>query len=197
MSMWQTPAVVLVLLTWLSSPATTLGDVARREAIRRLAYRPQNWNDITNEDLPAFLDAPQAAGTAASQDPGKPPAAKPAEAPAPPAAADADAKHDEAWWRNRITTARKAVTTDQSLAEALQSHVNGLTADWINRDDPAQKAQLFEQRQRAIADLDRMKKTIESDQKAVQEILDDAKKNDVPAGWIKVRLPSRSTASQL
>lgn len=183
MSMWQTPAVVLVLLTWLSSPATTLGDVARREALRRQLAAPAG-RVYTNEDLPVFLDAPQAAATAASQDPGKPPAAKPAEAPAPPAA-DADAKHDEAWWRNRITTARKAVTTDRSLAEALQSHVNGLTADWINRDDPAQKAQLFEQRQRAIADLDRMKKTIESDQKAVQEILDDAKKNDVPAGWIR------------
>jgi hypothetical protein len=173
-------------LTWLASPATTLGEVARREAIRRQLAAPAA-RVYTNEDLPFFTvaDAPQAAATTASQDPDKPPAAKPAEAPAPPAAAEADAKHDEAWWRNRITTARKAVTSDQLLAEALQSRINGLTADWINRDDPAQKAQLFEQRQSAIAELDRMKKTLEADQKAVQEILEDAKKNEVPAGWIR------------
>jgi hypothetical protein len=184
MSMWQTPAVVLFLLTWLSSPATTLGEVARRETIRRQLVAPAA-RVYTNQDLPAFAvaDTPQASVATASQDPDKPPAAKPAEP--PPPAAEGDAKHDEAWWRTRITAARSAVTTDQLLAEALQSRINGLTADWINRDDPAQKAQLFEQRQRTIAELDRMKKTIDADQKAVQAILDDAKKNEVPAGWVR------------
>jgi len=184
MSMCQTPAVVLVLLTWLSSPATTLGEVARREALRRQLLAPAG-RVYTNDDLPAFAvaDRPQAAA-AAPQDPEKPPAGKPAET-APPASAEADASHDEAWWHDRITTARKAVTTHQLLADALQSRINGLTADWTNRDDPAQKAQLFEQRQLAIAELDRMKKAIEADHKAVEAVLDDAKKQGVPAGWIR------------
>jgi hypothetical protein len=186
MSLWQTPAVVLVLLTWLSSPATTLGEVARREAIRRQLAAP-TARVYTNEDLPIFTtaDPRQATATAGSQDPDKPPVVKPADAPPAPAVAEPEAKHDEAWWRNRITTARKAVTTHELLADALQSRINGLTTDWINRDDPAQKAQLFEQRQQAIAELDRMKKTIEDDRKAVQAVLDDAKKSDVPAGWIR------------
>jgi hypothetical protein len=185
MSIWQTPAVVLVLLTWLASPATTLSEVARRETIRRQLAAPAG-RVYTNEDLPVFTvtEPPQAAAATASQDPDKPPAAKPGEPP-PPAAAQPDAKHDEAWWRDRITAARKAVTTDQLLADAMQSRINGLTADWINRDDPAQKAQLFEQRQQAIAEQDRLKKQLEADRKAIQDVLDDAKKNDVPAGWIR------------
>ena len=186
MSMWQAPAVVLLLLTWFSSPATSLADVARREAIKRQLAPAAPARVYTNDDLPVFADAPQAvsaAPAAQAQSADKPQAAKPQDA--QPPAADTDAKHDEAWWRKRVTSARETLASHQLLAEALQSRINGLTADWVNRDDPAQKAKLFEQRQSAIAELDRMKKTIEGDQKAIDGIVDEAKKADVPSGWIR------------
>jgi len=186
MSMWQAPAVVLLLLTWLSSPPTSLADVAQREAMRRqLAAAPARV--YTNDDLPVFAAtaATQAAEAPAPQASDKPQEAK-AQTEQPAAkATDADAKHDEAWWRTRVTGARDTLASHQLLAEALQSRINGLTADWTNRDDPAQKARLFDQRQSALAELDRMKKTIESDNKAIDAMLDEAKKAGVPAGWIR------------
>jgi hypothetical protein len=191
MSLWQVPAVVVALLAWLSAPPSSLGDVARREAIRRQLVAPVA-RVYSNEDLPAPpVDAPPPvvappAGAAGDDAPDKPPAAPPADAArAVPPAPTGDTKHDEAWWRDRITSARAALSRDQQLAEALQSHINGLTNDWINRDDPAQKAQLFEQRQQAIDGLDRQNKLIETDNKGIQAILDDAKKNNVPNGWIR------------
>src|SRR5579862_2411085 len=185
MSMWQLPAVVALLVAWLSTPPATLGEVARREAIRRdLIAAPAHV--YTNQDLPAESTAAPPPAPAAVTPPATPPdeelpqkpATTPAEAAAsaqaPPSAA---VRHDEAWWRDRITRARDAVVNDELLAEAVQSRINALTSDWINRDDPVQKAQLFEQRQKALEQLDAQNKKIEADKQAVQAVLDDAKQN--------------------
>src|SRR5262249_37356857 len=160
-------------VAWLSTPPTSLADVARREQIRR-QLAPAAARVYTNQDLPAAPEVPPpAAAPPATAEPPSPETSgsKPAEtakpaAPAPESKPDSkDVKHDEAWWRDRITKAREALAHDQLMAEALQSRINGLTSDWINRDDPAQKAQLFEQRQQALAELDRTKKKIDDDGK--------------------------------
>src|SRR6266496_2100964 len=48
--------------------------------------------------------------------------------------------------------ARAALERDQLLLDALQSRINTLTADASARDDPAQRAQLYDQRTRVLTE---------------------------------------------
>lgn len=181
MSSWGLSAAVLVFLTWFNAPPHSLGEAARREALRRQIL-PPSTHVLTTENLPPprpgdFIEPPAPpAGAAAPADAN---AQKPAE-PAKPAD-----QHDEKWWHDRITAARDTVTHDQMAVEALQSEVNALTRDFVNRDDPAQKAQIEQQRVRTLNELDRMKKQLVDDQKAVDDIAAEARRDGVPPGWIR------------
>jgi hypothetical protein len=179
---WQLPAAVLVFVTWFNSPPASLADASRREAVRR-QFLPHAAQALSNDGLPpprpvfaAPEEIPPASGGAAGADESS------------AATADKDKAgdtHDEKWWRDRITGARDAVDHDQMTVDALQSQINGLTADWINRDNPAQKAQLEAQRNRALSELDRMKKQLDADHKAVDAIIDEARRAGVPPGWLR------------
>ena len=171
--MWQLPAVVLSLLTWVNAPSTSLADMSRREAVRRqLSVKPSRVYTVVGipDETPPDVTPPVAGE--------KIPA--PAAAPAKPEAA-----HDEAWWRDRMTAARDARERDQVLSDAVQSRINALTSDFINRDDPAQKQQIASQRLRALEELDRLKKQIVEDDKAIAAIIDDARQKNIPPGWIR------------
>lgn len=184
MAFWQVPAAVLAFLAWLQAPAVSLADASHKEALRR-QFLPKSSRSLTNQDLPPPRTELPAA-TAAAEPPDTPPGAAAANPPGePPAEKDKIEKHDEAWWRDRMTAARDAVSRDEGLVEAMQSRVNALTTDWTNRDDPAQKAILFDQRQRALSELDRLNKQVVADRKAIDGIVDEARRQGVPPGWIR------------
>ena len=179
MGFWELPAAVAIFLTWFNTPPASMADVAQREAIRREAA-PKSAHALTNPDVPAYrLAEPEAPPAAAggTDTASKPDAAKPADKPTD--------THDEKWWRTRITTAREAVDHDQMAIDATQSQINGLTAEFINRDDPAQKSKIELQRGRALVELDRLKKQLEDDKKAVTDILEEARRSGVPPGWLR------------
>jgi hypothetical protein len=197
MSFWQAPVVVVALLTWLSSTPTSFADAAQREALRR-QLMPKPTRQLSNLNLPAsaiVTEASMAAAAAAafpvasSDDAPTPPpaAAKLDQAQAAPAAPGAPAgdSHDEQWWRNRIASVRQDLDSHQRLAAALQSQINGLTADFTSRDDPAQRAKIAEDRRKAMDDLAGMQKQIDLDQKAVAAVQEDARRAGVPAGWVR------------
>ena len=171
--MWQVPVVVLSLVTWLNGPSTSLADMARREAVRRqIGAKPTRVYTVVGvpDDTPPDVAPPVAAD--------KPPA--PAAAAGKPEPA-----HDEAWWHDRIQAARDARERDQVLSDAVQSRINALSADFVNRDDPAQKQQIASQRLRALEELDRLKKQIVADDNAISDIVDDARQKNIPPGWIR------------
>ena len=118
--------------------------------------------------------------------PPTPPAATSA-APAAPAAKDTadSSKGDEQFWRNRYASARQKLDDDQNLAAALQNRISSLTADFTSRDDPAQRAKIGEDRRKALDQLDRMQKQIAADQKAIEQVQEDARRQGVPAGWVR------------
>jgi hypothetical protein len=95
------------------------------------------------------------------------------------------AAKDEAAWRQRMTSAREALDRSTSFASALQSQINGLTMDFINRDDPVQRAQIDQQRVKAVAELERTQREVENNKKAIGAIEEDARKAGVPAGWLR------------
>src|SRR5262249_19178300 len=96
-----------------------------------------------------------------------------------------EAKNDEATWRKRRQTLQEALDRSKTFAEALQSRINGLTADFSARDDPAQRAAVANDRQKALTELDRVKKEIAQHTKELADLQEDARKNGVPPGWLR------------
>ena len=186
---WQAPIVVVALISWLNSPAISFADAAQRETLRR-QLMPKPTRQLTNLNLPpsaiitedtlARSAADQAGGTDAGKD-AKPDAAGAKSQTATPD----DAKHDQQWWADRMTSARNKLDQDQGLASALQSQINGLTTEFVNRDDPAQRAKIADDRRKALDQFDQMQKQIVEDQKAISAIQDDARKANVPPGWVR------------
>jgi hypothetical protein len=161
-----------------------LAEVARKEEERRKTTKPAT-KVLTNKDLP----------TVSSPAPPTQPA-PPAEAPKPEAAQSsptdnkdntdkAEKAKDEAWWRARITETREQLHRDEVLLEALQSRVNALTADFTGRDDPYQRARIGEDRQKALAELERVRAEIVDLKKKIENIEEEARKASVPPGWLR------------
>jgi len=196
-SLWQAATAVVALLSWLAAPPTSLAEVAQKEAVRR-QMTAKSVATYSNDDLPATPPAdtvsiPGGAFAAARIDTAPPdddddvPTPKPVVSPAAaaPAPAAAEPVMDEQSWRDRMRTARQTLDSDEQLAQGMQARVSALQTDVTNRDDPAQQATLRTQLQRALAELDRLKKQIETDKKAIAKVEDDARRKGVPPGWVR------------
>jgi len=166
---WQTPVVILALMSWLSAPPQNLAEAAQREALRRQLI-PKSSTLLTNAGQP-----PEIPLTAT------PPADPPPDA-APPATGPV---RDESWWRSRVSVARETLARDQATAENLQTRINVLQRDVVNVDNPVRQAQLREELQKTIEELSRARQLVVDDGKAIDEIQSDARKANVPAGWMR------------
>jgi hypothetical protein len=98
--------------------------------------------------------------------------------------APADAA-DEKFWRGRMDAARGDLQRQELFLEALQSRVNALTTDFVNRDDPAQRATIAADRQKALAEMEVVRKEIERAKKQIADIEEEARKAGVPPGWLR------------
>jgi hypothetical protein len=92
---------------------------------------------------------------------------------------------DEQWWRDRMKDARAAVDRDQVLADALQNKINSLATDFVNRDDPAQRAQIAAQQQKTQGELTRLNAQLEAERKAIDTIQLEARRQSIPPGWVR------------
>ena len=174
-------ATVVALVTSAASASSqALGDIAKKEEARRKTVKTPG-KLYTNESLRPEGEPPAAPATDAPPTPATP---APAASGAQPPAADA-AKKDEAYWKDRLTQARTALDRSKTFAEALQSRINALTTDFAGRDDPAQRAQIGSDREKALAELDRVKKEIQDNTKAIADIQEEGRKAGVPAGWLR------------
>lgn len=174
--------------------AQTLGELAKKEQERRKAAPPAA-KTYTNEDLKKIpAPPPPATGGDASAKAGeakKPEdAAKPGEPVKPDAKTDAakaadDKPKDEAYWRNRVNAVREEVRRNEMFRDALQVRINSLSADFAGRDDPYQRAQIADDRQKALAELARVNTEIEKATRQMADIEDEARRAGVPPGWLR------------
>ena len=169
--------------------AQNLADVARAEEARRKAVRGQA-KVYTNDTLrgadggePPAAPPPQAPAAAPAPGATAKPATPPGSKPAAPRAAE-PAK-DEKFWRDRLASARDALGRSQTFADALQSQINALYTEFVNMSDPAQRAVIEQKRLAAIAEQDRVKADIVKQTKALADIEDEARRANVPAGWLR------------
>jgi hypothetical protein len=189
--------VVAVTLLWslgaglrATAGAQSLADVARKEQERRKTVK-QPAKVLTNKDLasvapPASGGEPAAADTAPGTDPdgakgdsadaGKQDTAD--KKPAEPA-------KDQAYWSGRAKGLQTQLDRDQSFAEALQSRINALTAQYTNQGDPVQQSALAADRQKAVTELDGLTKQIADDHKAIADLQEEARSAGVPSGWVR------------
>ena len=184
-ALWQSPIVIVVLTSWLAAPPRTLAEAAQKEAMRRKAT-PAAKTTLSNIGQPREI--PISAMTppvAAAGDPAKPAdVAKPGD-PAKPDDPKAEAKKDEQWWRKRVAEATQALDRSRVLADALQSKINALQRDVVNLDNQSARNKAREDLNRSLAELEKARKQIEADQLAIDNIREEARKGNVPAGWVR------------
>jgi len=165
-----------------SAMAQPLADVARQEEARRKGIK-QPAKVITNQDLKPGLQ-PFSEPVPLSSDAAAADAAKGGDK---AAAGDAskDPQKDQKYWTDKKKSLQQNLDRDSGYAEALQVRINALTTDFVNRDDPVQKSKIEQDRIKALAELERLKKAIDEDKKALVGLEDEARKAGVPPGWIR------------
>jgi hypothetical protein len=176
------PVLVLAAAIAAAAPSTTaaqtksLAELARQEEARRKAIK-KPAKVYTNEDLkgPRETSAPVVEAPAAAT-PSAPAAEK------PPAE---DPKRDRQYWQDRINAARAELDRSKVYLDALQSRINALSTDFVNRDDPAQRAVIEQDRRRALAEFERLKTHIQDTTKSIAAIEEEARRLGVPPGWLR------------
>lgn len=175
----------------------SLGDAARKEEARRKAlagpvktYTNDSLAPIPGETIPtppgpavaSGGQPPAAAGASASgPTPAAPGAKAGADQPPPPP----DPKKTPEYWKKRMTDAQTQRDRNAVYMDALQSRINGLWADFTARDDPAQRAVIGAERQKAIEELGRLKKDQADLEKQIPAIEEEARRAGVPPGWLR------------
>jgi hypothetical protein len=178
----------------------SLVDVAKKEAERRKATGG-GVKVYTNGDLKTAEPSPDPITAAAA--PAEPPASADKKAADSKSDAKADAKagdktpakdakaaakgdaKDQEYWHGRMQALTDQLERDRLYAEALQSRVNALTADFSSRDDPAQRSLIAEDREKAVGELSRLRKQIEEDKDAIGAVEEEARHEGVPPGWLR------------
>jgi hypothetical protein len=165
--------------------AQSLAEVAKKEADRRKSVS-EPAKVYTNKDLSPVP-------------PGSPPPPPPAAAPNDTAkAADGDKKaddkaekpekgpvKDQAYWSGRLKGLQDKLARDKDYADAMQTRINSLTTDFVNRDDPAQRSVIEQNRNKSIAELGRLNTSVKDTQKAIDDLLEEARRAGVPPGWLR------------
>jgi hypothetical protein len=169
-----------------ASSTLPLAEVARREEARRKTAKKAT-RVITNATLatveePAVV-APVAptTGAAAAASANKSPTIPGGTAP-PVSPAD---KKDQAYWQGRISAARLELSRTQMFADSLQTKINSLRTDFVNRDNRVEREKIEQELNTALAELERLKKEVEKQGKAITDIEEEARRANVPAGWLR------------
>lgn len=170
----------------------SLGDLARKtEEERQKSKSPSKV--YTNEDLKRDPGGPVSAAPASPVPPtadAKPGSSTSTTTQAPKTDAKAspapqEPAKDQKFWKDRITEARNQLMRSKLVLDALQTRLNSLATDIVNRDDPAQRAVLERDRQDTVREMERLKREIQDQTKAIGDIEEEARRASVPPGWLR------------
>jgi hypothetical protein len=161
--------------------AQSLADVARKEEERRQTIK-QPSKTYTNKDLGSGSDVVLPAPVA-------PPSAS---ATTPASTSDSDTAQkskepvrDQAYWSGRMKALQIQLDRNQTFLAALETRINSLNTDFVNRDDPAQRGVIESSRKKALAELASMKQQVDADKQAIADLEEEARRAGAPAGWLR------------
>jgi hypothetical protein len=163
----------------------SLAELARKEQERRKQQKGAP-KVLTNKDLPPSALNPSAPASQPAAQSGEPVGQKPTDPKAtdPKATPDKDECGEECW-RSKMADLREQLRQNGMFAEALQSRVDALRRDFTARDNPVQRARVAEDRENALAELNRVKGEIEKAKKQIADLEEEARKAGVPPGWLR------------
>lgn len=169
-----------------ASSTVSLAEVARREEARRKTTK-KSTRVITNANLgateePAAVAPPPSTTKPAATSGNSTPSTISGGKAEPIQAGD---KKDQAYWQGRVSTARLELSRTQMFAESLQTRINSLRTDFVNRDNRVEREKIQQDLNAALAELERLKKEIEKQMKGITAIEDEARRANVPAGWLR------------
>ena len=84
-----------------------------------------------------------------------------------------------------MVAARERVERSRLFADALESRVNALTTDFSARDDPAARAAVRTDLDKALAELERVRGEIGEQERTLAELEEEARRAGVPPGWLR------------
>lgn len=180
-------AVVLILAGSVGAVrpfAQSLGDVARQEEERRKDVK-QPAKVYTNKDLgpPIQGGSPDSVPSAGAGTPSQ--ASSAAASTGDDKAKDGGTAKDKAYWSGRKKGLEDGLSRARTQADAMQSRINVLTADFAGRDDPVQRAAIERDRQNALKELAHLQQDIKDSEKALGDLDEEARKAGVPPGWLR------------
>jgi hypothetical protein len=171
-----------------TSQTVSLADIARAEEARRKTAKKAT-RVLTNTSLSPGDEAsipaspspqPPAASGATNATPGVPTTNIPGGKVEP-----APVKGDQAFWAGRMSKARTDLNRTQMFADSLQTKINSLRTDFVNRDNRVEREKIQVDINTAMAELERLKKEIDTQTKAITAIEDEARRANVPSGWLR------------
>lgn len=192
-------AVILSLAAAWPVRSQSLADVAKKEEERRKAAGTEPAKVYTNKDLSHKNEPPPPEAGAkpadASKDAAKDKDAKDGkdakdakDKDGKDAAKDKDDKapvKDRAYWLGRMKAAQEKLLRDSNYLDAMQTRINALNTDFVNRDDPIQKGAVERDRQKAIAEQNKLKADVAADKKAIADLEEEARRAGIPPGWLR------------
>ena len=165
----------------------TLADVARAEEARRKSVKKTSkvytntalTPDITTPVPPSVPPSGSSGNTSANSTPSN---TIPGGTAAP---ADKAAVKDQAYWQGRLSQARTELGRTQMFADSLQTKINSLKTDFVNRDNRVEREKIEQEMNTALAELERLKKEVADKQKAITAIQEEGRKAGAPAAWLR------------
>lgn len=170
------------------SSTVSLVEVAKKEKARRETAKKAtrvftNSNlgadevDLPPKSMPSFAGSSNA--TPSNTSPGSPtiPGGKP-EPPNPN-------MRDQAYWQGRIKAAMDDVSRTQLFADSLQTKINSLRTDFVNRDNRVEREKIQQDLNSSLAELEKLSKEIAEKRKTITAIEEEARKAGVPPGWLR------------
>lgn len=169
--------------------AQSLGEIARRAQEQRQSLDAPG-KVYTNESLePVPGPSPATSAPAASGPTASPPTQSGTAGASDGAGEDAGGTaanaRGEDYWRQRIQDERAALSRAETFAAALQSQINGLWAEFTACDAPPQCTKASEDRQKAMAELERVQGEVTTHTENITKIQEEARRANVPAGWVR------------
>lgn len=169
----------------------SLGDLARETVEQRKTIETPS-KAFTNDDLRRGRPAPPQTSTSAPSTSPSPALASSGDSGAGVAsdaggddATDSPGIRDEKYWRDRLAAAERQLERGRVLVDAVQSRINALNTDFVNMDDPAQRAIISGNLQRATAELGQLNTEIAEFTKAIADIREEARRAGAPPGWLR------------
>jgi chromosome segregation ATPase len=91
----------------------------------------------------------------------------------------------QAYWQGRVKAAMDDVSRTQLFADSLQTKINSLRTDFVNRDNRVEREKIQQDLNNSLAELEKLTKEIAEKRKAVAAIEEEARKAGVPPGWLR------------